>query len=160
MSVCEMTRFRLSCWYSCRKQNDARTVTVAHHAHYGFKCFNSLNTVKRNNEAHGQERTTIHFLPCSSHLAGFCGAGALAVAPAAGDLKGVGAECVLALNGCGPERSCGFLCVFMSSVTFFKPTRQGHTWVTNVTHGSCFTIDVFRRTTYWQPGNRTGSTYY
>lgn len=64
--------------------------------------------------------TINHFLPSSWNTGGFAGAAAGLGAPSvAGVLKGVGPG----LYGAGPFRSAGFLCVFMSSGTFFKTGR-------------------------------------
>ena len=61
--------------------------------------------------------TMSHFFPSSAHLGGFA-AGATVFFAATGDGEGEG---FVAMKGFGPVRSVGFLCVFISSLTFFNP---------------------------------------
>ena len=75
--------------------------------------------------------TTIHFLFCSSSFGGFLAA---TVAPYLGVVV-VEEDLTLALTTEDP-RSAGFLWVFMSSVTFFRPAGadMGQIFVVNQKH--------------------------
>ena len=90
--------------------------------------------------------TTIHFLPCSSHLAGL--SGRVSERPDPIDLNGLG----LALNGTAEcKRKSGFLCVCMSLVTFFNPVNKNDyilAFIKYITYYYCYINSETRFTSF------------
>ena len=71
--------------------------------------------------------TTAHFFPCSSTRGGCCFGLTAAATGLVGAAPGLGA--VGGLNGAGPVLNAGFLCVFISSETFFRPTMKKRAFI-------------------------------